>query len=668
MAHNIYDPALDPAFQKPYIDVEEQRPEGYTYVHGGFEGTDTRFSFFYPPKEQYEGRFFQFMSPVEGSENASIGRKSMENKIGFANSHGAYFVETNMGVKAGIHQGDGSIIYKASSASAEFSRKVAERIYGYSHRPYGYIYGGSGGAFKTTSCFEMTNTWDGAVPYIHGSPMAIPSVFCVRAHAKRVLRHAFPKIADAVDAGGSGNPYEGLSAEERATLFEATKMGFPLKSWFYYEKLDDGALPVVAAGTLGRDLQYFKDFWELPGYLGADPFSSVHRDRIQCTCTVKAVHLPRAKEEEGDRRAMTGADNAWKREQNDLLSEGETYLVLDGAPTGDIYAYGANVRFENGGAEGLTLTADRLIGDKLVLAPGFGFEHALTKLALAKAGDKVSLDNSDYLAAQTYYRHQTPEGHEFIGWEQFKTAQGTPIYPVREYKAGPPIARGSCGSLQSGNFRGKMIVVAATMDESAFPWQIDWYRQKVKEHFGAEADEHYRVYFFDNSFHDDSEHTVDELHLISYLGGLHQALLDLADWVEKGIPPRDSSKYTIEDGQIVLAPKAEERGAVQPVVTLTAGGEKRLEAKCGEKVTLTAAIGIPKGAGRVTKAEWSFEGEPYAEGTFTQEGENAQATAEHAFAAPGTYFAVCRVWLQREGSKDIYTQVPNLDRVRIIVR
>ena len=105
--------------------------------------------------------------------------------------------------------------------------------------------------------------------------------------------------------------------------------------------------------------------------------------------------------------------------------------------------------------------------------------------AFVKAGDRVSLDNSDYLAAQTYYRHQTPEGHEFIGWEQFKTAQGTPVYPVREYKAGPPIARGSCGSLQSGNFRGKMIVVAATMDESAFPWQIDWYRQKVKEQVTA---------------------------------------------------------------------------------------------------------------------------------------------------------------------------------------
>ena len=138
--------------------------------------------------------------------------------------------------------------------------------------------------------------------------------------------------------------------------------------------------------------------------------------------------------------------------------------------------------------------------------------------------------------------------------------------------------------------------------------------------------------------------------------------------MEKGIPPRDSSKYTIEDGQIVLASKAEERGAIQSVVTLTAGGKKRFEAGCGEKVTVSAAIGVPKGAGKVTKVEWSFEGEPYTEGSFTEVGENATATASHTFTAPGTYFAVCRVWLQREGSSDLYTQVPNLDRVRIIVK
>ena len=46
---NIYDPLKDEQFQQPYIDKEEWREqEGYTYVHGGFEGTLLRFAFFFP--------------------------------------------------------------------------------------------------------------------------------------------------------------------------------------------------------------------------------------------------------------------------------------------------------------------------------------------------------------------------------------------------------------------------------------------------------------------------------------------------------------------------------------------------------------------------------------------------------------------------------------------
>ena len=38
-------------FQHPYIDMDEWRdqPVRHRYVHGGFEGTDTRFSFYLPP-------------------------------------------------------------------------------------------------------------------------------------------------------------------------------------------------------------------------------------------------------------------------------------------------------------------------------------------------------------------------------------------------------------------------------------------------------------------------------------------------------------------------------------------------------------------------------------------------------------------------------------------
>ena len=48
-------PAVDPLFAEPYIDIDEWRdaPVRHRYVHGGFRGTDTRFSFYLPPKGQY---------------------------------------------------------------------------------------------------------------------------------------------------------------------------------------------------------------------------------------------------------------------------------------------------------------------------------------------------------------------------------------------------------------------------------------------------------------------------------------------------------------------------------------------------------------------------------------------------------------------------------------
>ena len=60
-----YNPAQDSMFSKPYIDLDEWRdtPVRHRYVHGGFAGTGTRFSFYFPAKEQYQGRFFQYITP-----------------------------------------------------------------------------------------------------------------------------------------------------------------------------------------------------------------------------------------------------------------------------------------------------------------------------------------------------------------------------------------------------------------------------------------------------------------------------------------------------------------------------------------------------------------------------------------------------------------------------
>ena len=75
----------DPLFQEPYIDLAEWRdtPVRHRYVHGGFKSTDAKFSFYFPPKEQYQGRFFQNTHQLLTSENAAPGT------IGFAVASGA---------------------------------------------------------------------------------------------------------------------------------------------------------------------------------------------------------------------------------------------------------------------------------------------------------------------------------------------------------------------------------------------------------------------------------------------------------------------------------------------------------------------------------------------------------------------------------------------------
>ena len=53
------------------------------------------------------------------------------------------------------------------------------------------------------------------------------------------------------------------------------------------------------------------------------------------------------------------------------------------------------------------------------------------------AGDEVLIDNSVYLAFQTYHRHQVHP--DFPVWDQFCVA-GQPVYPQRPNVIGPQFA------------------------------------------------------------------------------------------------------------------------------------------------------------------------------------------------------------------------------------
>ena len=190
----ITEDCVDPKFSSPVIDVNEKRqePVPHRYVNGHFEGTDARFSFYFP-LDGYDGRFFQYTHQLIVSENAG------EEYVSFALNNGAYLVQTNMGGKeavrtatAGPIQGlDPSVSgYRVNAAAAKFSRELAQDVY-HKHRPYGYISGGSGGAYQTFASMQNTSVWDGGVPFIMGSWVATPNVYTARIHALRVLRDLF---------------------------------------------------------------------------------------------------------------------------------------------------------------------------------------------------------------------------------------------------------------------------------------------------------------------------------------------------------------------------------------------------------------------------------------------------------------------------------------------
>ena len=184
--------AVDRYFGHPVVDVDEWReePVRHRYLHGGFTGTDTRFSFYLPPPDQYSGRFLQHIEGGNGGhENTAMGPLGSLGGIAFAISCGAYLVESNQGHFAddlSILRTEPTVAaYRASVISARYSRHLAAEMYG--HPPeHGYVFGGSGGSPRTILCLEKApDVYDGAIPYIMGHVTSWSLGFSVQANATK---------------------------------------------------------------------------------------------------------------------------------------------------------------------------------------------------------------------------------------------------------------------------------------------------------------------------------------------------------------------------------------------------------------------------------------------------------------------------------------------------
>ncbi len=644
----------DELFREPYLDIDEARiePVPHRYVHGGFRGTEARFSFYFPTPEAVTGRFFQHVTPFPQSENLAPIAPAEGNKISFSVDNGAYFVETNSGgasIGAPAPGSDPTIgAYRANTAIARFSRLVAAELFG-AGRVYGYLYGGSGGGYRTIGSSEnTTGAWDGYVPHVIGSSMAIPNCFTIRMHAMRILREQLPAIVDAYDAGGDPASLV-LTDEEQDAFDEVTRMGFPPQSWYGWRTMGMHGFSALYPGVLAADPGYTADFWSTDGYLGAEPAASVHRDRVQLRTRVVELIAP-----SGAADVSGGVDESFKH--GAVSGTAPVAVRFADAPQG--WILGAELHVQTGELAGSILRLTEVDGDT---AHFEGWQEDV--LPLLAIGDEVVLDNSNFLAVQTYHRHQVP-GADFPVWDQFRGADGAPLLPQRPMLIGPLMAMGASGTVQSGAINGKMIVVACLHDREAFPWQADWYRRKVQEYLGAEEQDRFRLWYVDNALHGDEDPQEFPARSVSYLGALETALLQLSDWVERGIAPAATTTYEVVDGQVHVPAALAERGGVQPAITIEADAaghvaSVRIVAEAAPGGIITEIVEV------LTEADGT---EHVGEALSFSPAPRVELRTTRTLTGAGTHFLAFRVSAQTAGdAADPHARVQNIARARIVV-
>ncbi|MBE4740836.1 MULTISPECIES: PKD domain-containing protein [Streptomyces] len=627
----------DPTYNRPVIDTEEDltTPVRHRKVSGHFEGTSKKFTIYLPPKKQWQGRFFHKVYPTQDEQ-------APDDVVAFGAASGGYVVQTN-----------GGIGYRVEAAAAKFSRTVAAKYYRSSRRIYGYLYGGSGGSYQTIGAIENTvGVWDGAVPFIPGSPVSIPNSFTVRALARLVLREKAARIADAVAPGGSGDPYAGLNSVERAMLREVSRMGVPLRTWEDYSyvlklPVDPDNLLGFVAVVRNIDPTYADDFWSKPGYLGTEqsPLGDLVRAaRIDHTATITEV----------------------RRDVDDV----PTALLLDSVPA---TAIRTPLDFTVRGAHGTT-NVGALKGSLDVAAKVFTLAdgNSADVLDALAAGGRLQSDNRWFLAFHAYHRHQVPTRPGFHTFDQYRGPDGQPLYPQRAIQIGPLISVGtSDGGTHTGKVNGKVIVVANLLDCDACPVPGDWYGAQVKQAMGERFDDTYRLWYNDNADHLEGSATgARATRLVDWTGILEHALRDVSAWVEQGKAPARTTSYRMSDSQIAVPARARARLGVQPVVDLTVRGRDRIEVAAGRQVVFRARIEAPPKAGRIVSTEWDFTGS----GNFTARPcgparETVEVQAAFTYDKPGTYFVALRATAQREGDTHTpFARVRNLGRVRVVVR
>src|SRR3984957_9297257 len=424
----------DSFFGAPYIDedTEIDAPILHRMIHGGFEGTDTRFRFHFP-FEGYEGRMFNPLSGANGGTEEFF-TSPLGEAIGGLSSRlrlGGYMVESNQG-----HIGDdpdpkGGVEptlygWRASAEAARFSKYVAAQIYGQPPH-HSYVFGGSGGGRRSPLCLENApDVWDGCLPSTSGGEIAehgntkrvkagsIMS-FGQMFNVQRLLgKEKIVALAERMAPGGNGNPFDGLDTHEREELASLYRQGFTRGNEFMIsEPMGQMWLWTSLADELyAEDPAYFEDFWTKPGYVGFDQPGLVMGDLIDRRCTVVRTLSARDLNEAPD---FAGPEYQTMRILAAIVGAGsEAYdfpyaLEVEGLEGG--YRLGTGVRVLTGKAAGRSLYATGFAGN-VFACDGHGDANVL-RFRDVLPGDEVHVDNRKFLAYCYFARHHLMDDPAF---------------------------------------------------------------------------------------------------------------------------------------------------------------------------------------------------------------------------------------------------------------
>lgn len=633
----------DPYFGDPFIDEDVWRdePVRHRYVHGGFTGTDTRFAFYFPEARHYDGRFVHFLEGGAGGHEKSPGSPLF---MAWTQTFGAYYIESNQG-HLDLDPGppDPTILnFRASAESARYARTLAADMYGWAPH-HGYLFGGSGGGVRTIYGLEhVFDVWDGGCMFVTGDTTSMEPAGPSPGAVAGLLGPKLQQVVDALEPGG-GDPYAGLTgteADSLRALFEVS--GYPRRALFQLTRpsFELVSAPMTVSAIIAADPGFVETFWTEPGHAGAD--GQLGDRLVDETFVVREV----LSADELEAAGISGPFTAAVRGIGNLHFQ---WVGVKGERPIKPGTEFAAVSILSGRGAGKKLTCYGTFGDVTIVGGQSTAPHG-EDLA---PGDEIRIDNRAYLAA--CMRHNYGPMPSGMG---FASVSNLPTLPM------------------TGRFHGKIILVEAALDGMIMV-RGQVYDQKVREAFGDRVDDHWRLWWVDNTSHTGAggppgPRPTLQSRLVEWLGIAKQGLVDLIDWVERGVAPAPSSLFHLEDGQLKLAPTAAERQGLQPLVAAWANGGERADVTVGEAVTLGVEAEATPFGGTLRSIAWDFDGS----GTFADaeavDGSSTKARFErtHSFQAPGTYFPAVRVVSLRPGDGDGGPGprgYENLARVRVVV-